>query len=179
MFGFLIPHWRVESVLDVGPEALRTRGVDALILDVDCTLKRYTMTACGPEVTAWLAAVQAAGVRVCLLSNGRGPRIQRFAATLGVPYVAQGLKPLPLGVRRALETLGVSANRAALIGDQIFADIMAGRLAGVYTILVRPMGPEEEPWFTRLKRRPEAWVLRWLDRSGRAPASSPSSERKQ
>lgn len=166
MFGFLIPHRRVESVLDILPEDLHALGLNALILDVDCTLKRYTMTVCSPEVTAWVAAMQAAGVRICILSNGRGPRIGQFAESLKVPYVAQACKPLPRGVRCALDKLGVKAKQAALIGDQIFADIMAGRLAGVYTILVRPLGPEEEPWFTRLKRRPEAFVLRRLGRSG-------------
>ena len=47
-----------------------------------------------------------------------------------------------------------------MVGDQVFADILAGRLAGLKTILVDPIHPEEEPWFTRLKRPPERWVLR-------------------
>jgi predicted HAD superfamily phosphohydrolase YqeG len=48
----------------------------------------------------------------------------------------------------------------ALVGDQVFADVLAGRLAGLKTILVEPIHPEEEPWYTRLKRPPERWVLR-------------------
>ena len=46
-----------------------------------------------------------------------------------------------------------------MVGDQLFADVMAGRLAGVRSILVEPIHPEEEPWLTRLKRRPEQFVL--------------------
>ena len=49
-----------------------------------------------------------------------------------------------------------------MVGDQIFADVMAGRLAGIRSILVDPIHPEEEPWFTRLKRLPERFVLRRL-----------------
>ena len=46
----------------------------------------------------------------------------------------------------------MAADRTAMVGDQVFADVMAGRLAGVFTILVRPIHPEDEPWFTRWKR---------------------------
>ena len=40
-----------------------------------------------------------------------------------------------------------------VVGDQIFADILAGNLAGVFTILVTPIKPEQEHWFTRIKDR--------------------------
>ena len=36
---------------------------------------------------------------------------------------------------------------------------MAGRLAGVRSILVDPIHPEEEPWWTRMKRWPERVLL--------------------
>jgi hypothetical protein len=88
-----------------------------------------------------------------------GPRIQRFAERLGLPCVAKALKPLPWGVRSAMRLLQAAPAQTAMVGDQLFADVMAGRLAGVRTILVRPLHPEEEPWFTRLKRLPERIVL--------------------
>jgi predicted HAD superfamily phosphohydrolase YqeG len=42
----------------------------------------------------------------------------------------------------------------------VFADVMAARAAGLRSILVRPIHPEEEPWFTRLKRPLERLVMR-------------------
>jgi hypothetical protein len=42
-----------------------------------------------------------------------------------------------------------------------FADVLAGRLAGLFTILVTPLG-HHEPWFTRVKRPFERQVLRWM-----------------
>ena len=70
-------------------------------------------------------------------------------------------KPEPTLVQVALDRIGVPRERAAMVGDQLFADILAGRLAGLFTILVRPTSPEE-PWFTRLKRPLERSVLRWI-----------------
>jgi HAD superfamily phosphatase (TIGR01668 family) len=80
---------------------------------------------------------------------------------LDIPYVAKAFKPLPFACRRAVRRLGWEGKRIGVMGDQVFADILAGRLAGLYTILVTPTSPEE-PWFTRLKRPFERMLLRRL-----------------
>ena len=100
-----------------------------------------------------------AGFGLCLVSNGLGERIGRFAEVARLPFVAKAMKPLPAGCRRAMSKMGYSRESTAMVGDQVFADIMAGRLAGLTTFLVQPIHPEEEPWFTRLKRSPERWLL--------------------
>jgi HAD superfamily phosphatase (TIGR01668 family) len=166
MFRFVVPNYRIESVLDLAPERLQAMGLDTLLLDVDCTLKNYRATEVGPEVAAWLDRLRAAGIGVCLVSNGRGRRIGRFAEKYGLPFVSKACKPLPFGCREAIRKMGGDPRRTAMVGDQVFADIMAGRLAGLTSILVRPIHPEEEPWFTQLKRPFERCLLGWLDRRG-------------
>ncbi len=89
-------------------------------------------------------------------------RVKQFADKVGLPFVAQALKPFPIGVRRALAKMEFRADRTAIVGDQLFSDVLAGRWAGVKSILVRPLRPEEEPWFTRIKRAPERLWLNWL-----------------
>ncbi|NQT36430.1 MAG: YqeG family HAD IIIA-type phosphatase [Planctomycetes bacterium] len=162
MLRLIAPHLRVESVLELDAPRLRGMGLDALLLDVDCTLKPYGDTDVSAEVRAWLDALLADGIALCLVSNGRGPRIGRFAEKLDLPFVAKALKPFPFGCRRAARSLGVDRRRTAMVGDQLFADVMAGRFAGMTSILVRPIHPEEEPWFTRLKRPLERLFLRWM-----------------
>ncbi len=137
---------------------------------MDCTLKRYTEEAVGPEVAAWLRGLAEAGLGVCLVSNGRSRRIGRLAESLGVPYVAKAMKPLPFGCRAAARKLGVEYRRAAMVGDQLFADVLAGRLAGMRSILVRPIHPEDEPWYTQLKRPLERWLLGRMGRGDGEPA---------
>ena len=159
MLHLFTPHLRVDSVWELTPERLRQWGIRALLLDVDCTLTRYRRSEVSPDVAAWIEELRAAGVALCLVSNGMGGRIGRFAERLGLPCVAKAMKPLPWGVWAAIRKLGCSAAETAIVGDQLFADVMAGRLAGVRSILVEPIHPEEEPWFTRLKRLPERLVL--------------------
>jgi uncharacterized protein len=152
LIDLVTPHLCVESVLELDAPRLRSLGLEALLLDVDCTLKRYREEAVSPPVAAWLEGLRRAGIAVCLMSNGRSERIGRFAKKLNLPFVAKALKPLPFGCKTGLRTLGRPRQQVAMVGDQVFADIMAGRLAGLFSILVRPIHPEDEPWYTRLKR---------------------------
>jgi uncharacterized protein len=160
LFRLLTPHHRVESVCRLTPTVLEHLGLEALLLDVDGTLKRYAEPEVSGEVAAWLAGLRAAGIRVCLVSNGRPKRIGRFAEKLGLPFVALAMKPLPRGCRAAIRRLGLPPERTAMVGDQLFADVPAARLAGVTSILVESLHPEDEPWYTRLKRPLERWLLR-------------------
>lgn len=160
MFRFLNPHHRISSVLELTTERLHGWGLENLLLDADCTLKRYRGQECAPGVADWLCGLRQAGFGLCLVSNGLGERIGRFAKPLGLPFVARALKPLPFGCRRAMRQMGFRRQSTAIVGDQLFADILAGHLAGLTTFLVEPIHPEDEPWFTRLKRGPERWLLR-------------------
>jgi uncharacterized protein len=159
MFRIITPHYRIHHVWELTPERLRQWGLCALLLDVDCTLSRYRQSEALPEVIVWIEQLRAADVRLCLVSNGMGPRIEQFAERLGVPCVAKAMKPLPWGLWSAVEKLDAPPSQTAIVGDQVFADVMAGRLAGIRSILVEPIHPEEEPWYTRLKRLPERLVL--------------------
>ncbi len=161
MLRFVTPHSRLASVLDLQFESLRSLGIEGLLLDIDCTLKDYKAVEFRAEIIAWIQALREAGFQLCLLSNGRSARIELLAKQLEIPFVAEAFKPFPFGCRVALQKLGLSCTQVALIGDQLFADVLAGRLAGLHTILVHPTSPEE-PWFTRLKRPLERQVLRIL-----------------
>jgi HAD superfamily phosphatase (TIGR01668 family) len=164
LLRLVTPDLRVTNVLELSVERLRGLGIEAVLLDVDCTLKDYRATALTPPVQAWLAGLQAAGMGACLVSNGRMRRLGPLAESLKVPLVCEACKPLPFALRRGMLKLGFAPARTAMIGDQIFADVMAGRLAGLKTILVTPSNPREEPWFTRIKRPFERVLLGWWDR---------------
>jgi uncharacterized protein len=161
MLSLLRPHLRLGSVLQLQVQHLRALELDGLLLDIDCTLKEYHATEIESPICEWLRLLRFEGIRLCLLSNGRIKRIEPLAQRLGIPFVAGAFKPLPYGCRVALHQLGLHPSRAALVGDQVFADVLAGRLAGLFTILVTPLG-QQEPWFTRVKRPFERNLLRWM-----------------
>ena len=159
MWSIFRPHILVDSVVDLTPELLRRFGVENLLLDVDCTLKKYVNQEPEPDVCEWLEVIKNEGFRVCLLSNGVEKRIKTFATLVDLPYIAKACKPLTRGCRRAFVELKFVPAKTILVGDQIFADVMAGRLAGMRTVLVTPIAPEQEHWFTRIKRPFERLLL--------------------
>lgn len=162
MLSLLTPHLQLQSVLELQVDHLRRLGLNGLLLDLDCTLKDYHANGFRPEVVDWVETLISSGVTLCLLSNARPRRIEPFARELHIPFVAKAFKPLTIGCHVALQKLGLKRERTGLVGDQIFADVLAGRLAGLFTILVRPTS-SEEPWFTRVKRPLERKLLRLMN----------------
>ena len=160
----LTPELYLSVVTRLSAALLQARGVEGLLLDIDGTLKDFTATTFPDESLTWLEEVRTAGIRACLLSNGRTRRIAALAEQLQLPFVAEAKKPSPRGCRRGAELLQLPPNRIAVVGDQIYADVLAGRLAGMHTVLVTPRS-RVEPWFTRLKRPWERpWLWLWKSR---------------
>ena len=157
----LLPHVYLSSATSIDAAFLRARAIEGLLLDIDGTLKDFAALTVPLPVVHWLKQLDRSGIRMCLFSNGRTARIATLASQLGLPFVAEAMKPSPAGCRRGLEILQLPPRKVAVIGDQIFADILAGRLAGLQTVLVRPTS-RVEPWFTRLKRPFEAPILLML-----------------
>lgn len=148
-----------RRVTDIPLSFFAERGIKAVILDVDNTLTSHNNPVPAKGVVQWLSQLKSCGLQVAILSNNSGKRVAPFAQKLGLDYLSRACKPLTFGVTRALKRYGLPSNRVALIGDQIFTDIMGGNLRGVCTILVEPY-ELEQGWFFRLKRKLEKPILK-------------------
>ena len=153
---------------DIRPETLRGMGITAVLCDLDNTLvppKRRRPT---PSAIAWLESLHGAGIRVMLVSNNSMKRVREFCRCLPFVGIPQARKPLPFGLTRARRALGASAAETAVVGDQLFTDILAARLAGLTALYVRPMKPESGRFFA-LKRRLEQPFLRGFEETLKNP----------
>ena len=157
MLRWLIPSRYASSILALDPGGLVADGIRGLILDLDNTVVEWNAPAPAEAVRQWVGRVRAAGVQMCIVSNNFSSRTQAIGRALDVPVVAAAVKPIPWGFRRAMALMGTQASRTALIGDQVFTDILGGNLLGVCTILVEPLSTREFPT-TRLIRRLERLV---------------------
>ena len=132
-----VPDYYFPDIYAIDPERLRARGVKVLLADLDNTLAPYGVPRPSGEVVAWRARLEQAGITLFLLSNSRRPgRAQHYAEALGIPYEGHAGKPKSGGFRRALARMNAAPEEAAIVGDQIFTDILAANLAGVTPILV-------------------------------------------
>ena len=139
-----------------------------MILDVDNTLVPWGETEMAPATRSWLEGLRASGFRICLVSNNRRREVESLAEELGFPVILGAAKPMRRAFVRAMGLLGTGPSETAVIGDQIFTDILGGNLAGAYTVLVNPLS-RREFFTTRVSRQVERLVLWRLRRRGPGP----------
>ncbi len=144
---------------DVSPEALRARGIEVLLLDIDNTLAPYEQPDPDAHIIAWLDALETAGIRTAFLSNNHKERVTRFNAPLGRPAIFDAGKPIVRKGRKLMRTLGGDKKNTAMMGDQVFTDVWTARALGVTAILVPPIRDKRNA-LTRFKRFLERGVLR-------------------
>ena len=74
---------------------------------------------------------------MCVVSNSKRDRVVNFCRQYDLPCITHAKKPFSKGIRRCLARFDIPADRAAIVGDQIFTDTLGGNCAGVTTILVK------------------------------------------
>lgn len=148
-----------KHITDIPLSFFVERDIKAIILDVDNTLTSHNNPIPADGVSQWLQQLKCCGFHVAILSNNSRKRVAPFAQQLGLDYITRACKPLTFGVTRACKKYGLASRQVALIGDQIFTDILGGNLKGICTVLVEPY-KLENGWFFRLKRKLEKPVLR-------------------
>lgn len=150
----LKPDIKLNRVTDITCELLNKYGITALILDVDNTLSTHHGQVLTDGLPEWLDYMKANGIKLTVLSNSKRKRVEPFAAKIDLDFISLGLKPLPFGYLRAVKALGVKRKNAAIVGDQIFTDILGGNAVGLNTILLTPI-KEESGWSFKLRRKIE------------------------
>ncbi len=141
----LSPDLYITRVLDIDLDGLAQRGIDTLLIDLDNTLLPRDTNVVPDELKAWAADVKRRGMRACLVSNNWHERVHNVAHELDIDLVAKAVKPLPFAFRRALRVCGSTRKRAAIIGDQLFTDVLGGKLLGIYTVMVLPLAATDLP----------------------------------
>lgn len=169
MFDWLAPDLALPSLLALDVGTIRARGIQGLILDLDNTLVPYGHPSPSPDVAGYIEQLRVNGLPTVILSNARRGRAADVAAMLGLPHIGNACKPGTRGFRRALEMTGTPARQTAVVGDQLFRDVLGARRAGCFAVLVDPLSNRDFPG-TTLLRGPEALLIRHLRARGRWPA---------
>ena len=151
----------------ISPQFLHERGIRALVLDVDNTLTAHDSQELAPGVADWIERMRDAGIALRISSNNTAARVRPFAEKLGLPFVSFSLKPAPRGLRIARRALGVEKREMALVGDQVFTDMLAAKFYGITVLMVQPVAPDFK-WNIRFKRVLERPILaRYYKKGGK------------
>lgn len=155
----LYPDLYLNSVIDINATLLKKNKLEALILDVDNTLIDYYKNLIdGAE--DWCENLKSEGIKCIILSNSnKKEKVETVAKKLGIKYVMFAKKPLKSGFKKALEKLEMKPEQVAVVGDQIFTDVVGAKRMKMFSILVKQVG-EKDIFITKVKRPIENAIIK-------------------
>ncbi len=159
MLEYCRPKEYLDSIYQIDFAGLRKKGIKGLILDLDETLLPREMLDISPVLFSFIEDLKDKGYQIFLLSNSmKEARVEYVGKTFNIPHMTFAMKPLPFAFESARKFMKLLPHEVAVVGDQLFMDILGGNWAKMYTILVKPFNPETF-WLRQWMRVAEKWVL--------------------
>ena len=166
MLNLLVPNLYLDDIYALDLDYLKEKGIKGIIVDLDNTLVPWNTDYICSELREWIEKVKTYNFQICIVSNNSKDRGESLSCQLDVPAFWKAVKPRKRTFRKAIQAMNIQPEEAAVVGDQIFTDILGGNRLGFYTVLVRPLNKKEFVG-TRLVRRVEKLVLYTLHRKGK------------
>lgn len=153
------PSLYLDSVKNINPMLLKKNNIKGLILDVDNTLIDYYRNLVdGAE--KWCEELKNEGIKCIILSNSnKRSKVEEVAEKLNIDYIMFAKKPLKSGFKSALSKLELKPEEVAVVGDQLFTDVIGAKRMNMFSILVKQVG-EKDIFITKLKRPIENAIIR-------------------
>ncbi|WP_378956350.1 YqeG family HAD IIIA-type phosphatase [Pelosinus sp. sgz500959] len=165
MYNLLCPSLIIKSLYEIEPQVLHQQGIKGIIFDLDNTIIPWDSPTMSPEMIQWLQELLTRGFKICLVSNNMGKRVKTIAGIFGIPFVSRAYKPAKSGFRQALTRMELREEEVAVVGDQLFTDVLGGNRLGLFTIWVKPLSAKEFIG-TRITRRLEKVAVDMLRAKG-------------
>lgn len=147
----LYPNVYLKNVKEITLELLKQNNIKGIILDVDNTLIDYYKNM--PEgILEWCKDMQTEGIKFCIASNSnKKEKVKNVAEKLNIPFIFFAKKPLKFGLNKAKNIMQLKRYEIAVVGDQIFTDILGANRCKMFSILVDPI-KEKDMLITIIKR---------------------------
>ncbi len=143
MFSNLKPDLYYQDIFKIDLGKLKEQNIEGIICDIDNTIVPWHKEEIILDVIDWFMCVKNLDFQICLVSNGCNKRVEYFSKELDIPGIGRAIKPRKKAYLKALAEMNLEKNQIAVIGDQLFTDILGGNRLGFTTILVDPLGKKE------------------------------------
>lgn len=148
----IYPNLYYTKVEDITIQELIKNKIKLLILDVDNTLIDYYQNL-SESIIQWSKEMKGQGIKLYILSNTNDEeKVKKVAQKLEIPYKHFAMKPLKRSFKYIEQKTKINAKNIAVVGDQIFTDVIGGNRSGMFTILVEPIDNKKDYWYTAWKR---------------------------
>ena len=159
MRDFLKPDLCFSGVAEISFEKLKEMGVEFILLDLDNTLINMYREP-KDSIAMWVETAKSKGFKVYILSNtNKVDKVSTVADKLNIRYIHSARKPFKKGFIKAINEFKIVPEHTAMVGDQLFTDVIGANMMNMISVYVDPIS-EKEHWYTSWKRPIEAWFLK-------------------
>ena len=108
----------------------------------------------------WCEDLKDKGIKFCIVSNSnKKEKVEKVAKELGIPFIYMGKKPFKSGLLKGADILKLNNENIAVVGDQIFTDVLGANRCNMFSILVEPIN-KKDIFITVVKRPLENYIIR-------------------
>lgn len=153
------PDRYINRITDINSKFFKKENIKGVIIDIDNTVidvKKKLIDG----LIEWKDELKENDIKLVILSNSPDRiKIAKIADLLNVSYFIFGRKPSSVGFIKAKKHLNLSVDNIAVIGDQIFTDVLGANRVGMLSILVNPLQEKLDYFVTKWRRPIEENVL--------------------
>lgn len=148
-----IPDMYQKSIYHIDYDKLQENGIKCLLFDLDNTCVPFKDKVPNKKLIDLFENLKDMDFKVILFSNSNRKRLAPFKKGLNVDCLASAKKPFSKNFLKVLKLFNYSLSEVAIIGDQLYTDVLGGNKVGIMTILVNPMSKDDGVW-TKFVNRP-------------------------
>ena len=138
-----IPDMYQKSIYHIDYDKLKDEGIKCLLLDLDNTCVPYKDKEPNKKLIDLFEMLKDKDFKLIIFSNAPKRRIYPFKRALNVDCLARAGKPSKRSFLKVLKLFNYELSDVAIIGDQLYKDILGGNRVGIKTILVNPMSLDD------------------------------------
>ena len=161
-----IPDIYQKSIYHIDYEKLLDDGIKCLLFDLDNTCIPYKDKEPNKKLIELFEMLKDMDFKLIIFSNAPKRRIAPFKKVLNVDCLARARKPLKKNFLKVLKLFNYQLSDVAIIGDQLYKDILGGNKIGIKTILVNPMSLDDMIVTKYIFRPLERQKYRLLEKKG-------------
>ena len=137
----LKPNIYIKDIYSINYDKLKENNIKCLLFDLDNTIATLDEIKPTKNIIELFKKIKRMNFDIYIFSNAISKRVKPFSDELKVKSIPFALKPFKRNFKKIIEKY--NKDQIAIIGDQIFTDILGGNKAGINTILVDPISKKD------------------------------------
>lgn len=157
--SLLIPTEYDKDIFSIDYNSLFDSGKRLILIDLDNTIADYETPNASEEVKLLFRQIKDLGFVIVIITNNSVKRVLKFGDDLEVDTIHRLAKPMTYKICKQLKKHSFKKEEIVWIGDQIMTDIKCANRLKISSILVDPIKPQTEHWYTLINRKIEKKAL--------------------